>query len=551
MPVLVALDAVGIQRYVFASNRLRDVVGASRLVELALSDEPKSLVVQASAGLGTVLIAAGGNALLSFGDIDGARLFTGAYTRRLLDKAPGLEVAVAQRQYTDGELARAVLAIQVDLARAKAELRPSAPLLGLGVTAPCRVTGRPATGVGRIANGPTVPLSALVQRARSREIYEDSQHHWQEFLHNVELPGDLQAAFPSELDQLGRTRGERSLIGVFHVDGNGVGHQIIDWLNRCVASETDDDTVLAQYRTWSRNLSLLARHALEVVVERVARSIQPTVAGHAAVHGLVPALDFELGVADGVVHLPLRPILLGGDDLTFVCDGRIALDLAATAVDAFRRVVAALGPEPLSACAGVAVIAAHSPFIRAYELATDLCTSAKREAHSKGWRGGAIDWHIGAFRPGESVASIRRRQYHQGNLDLTCRPYPVAGEHGKESHANDDGHIHNSYGANDDEWSPTWEWFSTQLLGTGNDGLRGPAWTERRSKAKSLPWIARDGPEAIERSMTAWGVSAPSLSLPAGVDRGFSGARSPLVDAGELLDRMQILSLTSVPETAQ
>src|SRR5262249_55209954 len=33
-----------------------------------------------------------------------------------------------------------------------------------------------------------------------------------------------------------------------------------------------------------------------------------------------------------IVYLPIRPILLGGDDLTFVCDGRVALDLAATAL---------------------------------------------------------------------------------------------------------------------------------------------------------------------------------------------------------------------------
>ncbi len=39
MPVLTLVDILGIQRFVFASNRLRDVVGGSQLVNECCSPE--------------------------------------------------------------------------------------------------------------------------------------------------------------------------------------------------------------------------------------------------------------------------------------------------------------------------------------------------------------------------------------------------------------------------------------------------------------------------------------------------------------------------------
>ena len=55
---------------------------------------------------------------------------------------------------------------------------------------------------------------------------------------------------------------------------------------------------------------------------------------------------------------PLRPIVYGGDDLTFVCDGRLGLDLAARYLQAFSKdTIRVLGQdESVDACAGVAIV---------------------------------------------------------------------------------------------------------------------------------------------------------------------------------------------------
>jgi hypothetical protein len=111
------------------------------------------------------------------------------------------------------------------------------------------------------------------------------------------------------------------------------------------------------------------------------------------------------------------------DDLTFVCDGRLAHDLAVTAAKALKTRLTHLGE--VSACAGVAVVPLHTPFIRAYQLAEALCHQAKRAREHHKWTGGAIDWHIGAVRPGTSVEALRKRHYRDNGVELTCRPYPL------------------------------------------------------------------------------------------------------------------------------
>ncbi|NWG76098.1 MAG: hypothetical protein HXY24_16115, partial [Rubrivivax sp.] len=60
MPVLTGIDVLGIQRYVFASNRLRDSVSASWLVHRATACDG---ALDSSGG--DVLQASGGGAILS------------------------------------------------------------------------------------------------------------------------------------------------------------------------------------------------------------------------------------------------------------------------------------------------------------------------------------------------------------------------------------------------------------------------------------------------------------------------------------------------------
>jgi len=503
MPVLTAIDVLGVQRFVFASNRLRDVVAASSLVDWATSREGALADLDA----GGVLLAGGGNAILEFADLDRARRFTERYTRLLYDKAPGIAIVVAHnREHGTGELAQALGALQIDLAQAKLERIPAAPQLGLSVTAACRITGLPATGLD--PQDSSVPLARSILRLRDTDVRKRTRERWQSL-----LAGKEHLAFPDEIDQMGRSRGDTSLVGVVHVDGNGIGTKITEWMTRCREEGLGDTVVREQYGAWSGALGAQVTGALRAVVERVAAAIDPETG---TIGAATPELAFELNRdSDGRLLLPMRPILLGGDDLTFVCDGRIALDLAETALAAFGTEIGQLGA--ISATAGVALVAAHAPFDRAYELAEALCAHAKRRRNEKNDAGSWIDWHIGGTRPGESVESLRTRQFRAANLSFTCRPYPLGTAAGS---------------------AETWRWLAHTVLGQGSDGFRGSTWSTRRNKVKALRDAAREGPDAVRQNLEAWRAAAPKLALPNGIpdDGFFDGTRTPFLDAIELLD---------------
>src|SRR5690606_35336429 len=169
------------------------------------------------------------------------------------------------------------------------------------------------------------------------------------------------------------------------------------WLGACLDRELDDATVRTQYRQWSAAISGLGDAVLRAVVQRAASAIHETSASaehRISLRGTPDELSFELRRDGSSVLLPIRPLLLGGDDLTFVCDGRIALDLAVTAIGEFaKHRIPHLGDDGgetiLSACSGVALVKPHAPFHRSYELADALCASAKREARAWPPRGQA------------------------------------------------------------------------------------------------------------------------------------------------------------------
>jgi hypothetical protein len=513
MPILTAIDVLGVQRFIFCSNRMRDVVSGSWLVHWSTATDGalRNLVPQQK-----VLLAGGGNAILEFESMEEAKTFTAKYTRRLYDDAPGLDVAVAHREFHPGELAKALQALQIDLARTKIERIPSATLLGLSVTAACQETRAPAVDFDpKELDEPNKPLSNTILKRRGKK--DEAVKRWSEFLQHWP-----EFVFPMELDDLGRTRGDTSLIGVVHVDGNGVGQKIKQWLADKVKTEAPDEAVRREYQQWSQAINELGERALQAVVDRVCQAIKkkPDQKGNEVfqITGEPQGFGFELKKAKegDACWLPLRPILLGGDDLTFVCDGRIALDLAETALSIFEKSKVRLLGGNLSACAGVAMVRVHAPFARAYKLAERLCTSAKAMLRTEKLSGCAMDWHIGSSRPSESIAEIRERQYQSNGKELTCRPYRL--------------------GPGFDEVK-NWRWLSGTLLDDKEVGLRGGQWSKRRNKVKALAEVVREGSEGVRASLESWQVIDERLKLPEPIrEDGFSGPRTPLLDALELLD---------------
>ena len=502
MPFLVGWDVVGIQDFVYGSNRLRDVVGASLLVD----DACRLLRGGAS------LSATGGVSIRVYDAESEAREAIARASRHLLVDAPGLDVAVATLEFEPGSLARTFSGLGRALEVAKLSRRFSAPLGGLGVTVSCTATGRPATDVHADGSGSPTPVSASISRARERFYTKDS---------NSFLDGCEGLVFPVELDDLGGTKGERSMLAIVHLDGDGIGIKIDEWRQQQAQAGTSDDDFIADIQGWSKDLESAGKATFRAVVRRVVRRLEGDRIG-----SVDDPVGFELGVdrsgggTKGKLNLPLRLILLGGDDLTFVCDGRLGLELARVACEAFELHTSEHRLGPLTASAGVALVPSHTPFVRAYAIAEQMCRSAKRTRRELAWQHGAVDWHLGAELPQADIDKIRdndlANQPGTPGTRLTLRPYPV----------------------NSVDRPTTLGWLLDDLLGMGDDGLRGGRWSRARSKVRSLADQVAFGADLLRPVLDAWRIVEPELGFPRPLnDVGFEGSATPLVDANELLDR--------------
>ena len=123
---------------------------------------------------------------------------------------------------------------------------------------------------------------------------------------------------------------------------------------------------------------------------------------------------------EGEKILPMRPILLDGDDFTFICTADLAIPIAA----GFMEQLSLLQKEKtkkITACAGIAFVHSHFPFYEAYKIAEESCSRAKKKWYSESGNpeAGYLDFEvikesqIGAFR---------------GNEEWQARPYAVGGQ---------------------------------------------------------------------------------------------------------------------------
>jgi hypothetical protein len=134
--------------------------------------------------------------------------------------------------------------------------------------------------------------------------------------------------------------------------------------------------------------------------------------------------------------LSIRPIILGGDDVTFVCDGKLGIYFAKIFIEKFQQT--SINGKSLTACAGVAIIKTKYPFYRGYWLAEELCKNAKRKRkRDSQWNEASVlDFHVSLGGISGSLDKIRRQYYGRDDspdskktqVDLLYRPFKIAPE---------------------------------------------------------------------------------------------------------------------------
>ncbi|MCA1676522.1 MAG: hypothetical protein LC799_31565, partial [Actinobacteria bacterium] len=381
--VLIATSAN--QPYIFASNRLREAVGASELVRLATTKWVHEAVTATGPGGADVIQESSGAALLVVdgpdGGADRARRVVNELTRRAMRDAPGLDVAGAAVPI-DGPTP---IPAEVDAVFAAhgATVARRAATLGrfprLPCAAACASTDRPAaawhsdaaraSGGGARRGEEPRPLSAEVIAKRRTRPAADRRMHEQAGVPLVDIDDFF--------DQVER-------VAVVHADGNGLG---------------------AIFRQAPQRLGSTAE------VTRLSKQVQHA-ADQALRHAATELLDRVRAVGRAAARCPLVPLIVGGDDLTALVDGRFAVAFVRDYLEQFgektstKLVTAASGRQCLTASAGIAIVTPHFPFSAAYGIADELCASAKIPTRDNPMIH-ALDVHIQLDSLASDLESIR------------------------------------------------------------------------------------------------------------------------------------------------
>lgn len=357
MAWLYSFESKEIQKYIMRSDKLKDMVGGSELIN-QLCDTYLISVLNGLKldGRCKIITKAAGWARISFAEKNDADLIFEAWPLLVDRFAPGLQVIQSLVEIQDGDLPNAIKSGAERLRQERNLVRVSLPEIGP------LVERNPRTGLAATDHD-------------KRDGYLDRQSvRKRNYIDNYSLVGkitgeDVQMKlWPGNMEDIAGK--EQSYVGIIHADGNDLGKSLIalgNYLDKPKHKGKSADI----YQCFSK---VIEESTLEAVRQAFDKVILK---------------DFNNRKA---YFYAARPIVLGGDDLTIIIRADLAFDFTAHFLEQFEIISAAkmafhLGkfgidglPKKLTACAGVVFVKSSFPFSQGYELAESLCGYTKKIA---------------------------------------------------------------------------------------------------------------------------------------------------------------------------
>lgn len=441
----ILLDTRSIQKYVFGCNKLKTNTGASYLVDgifteamvnvlkqsgLKMPDEDwkeagKLEMSEKAAIECEIAYIGGGNMLVlvrkGAESLRICRELVQKWSLKVLLEAPGLKTgaAIGEIDLGDANFQTSLNALYKQLKENQNNVLPQVDLPYTGFTVECDYSGKAVNVYNkdykRLVSA-EVEAKTAAYDAADKKIKKDF----------YEVLGD-EYDFCSELESLGYKDGE-SYISVIHIDGNNMGVKF---------SNCRD---MQERKNLSKKVQETVEHAFGYLVKKIVTEYD----------SYADVLDMRALKQGNKRLLPLRPIIIGGDDITFICPGRMGLQYAQTFIeyvnsedlldkelfsgklydeDLYTHIKKITGKQiskSLSCCAGVAIVPAKYPFFRAYELAEQLCDEAKEKSRKDD--GNYLDFAILHGEKYGDIQMLRKEQYESANGNLHYGPYNVLGD---------------------------------------------------------------------------------------------------------------------------
>lgn len=480
---LVLIETSGNQNYIFSTNKLKENIGASELTYRAGTSWVVEAVEQVRGASESihqvgrwieeaiehsistkdlrkklldvegwnkpieednkveVIVATSGKALLLTKDEDTAKSIIRYVTHQAIKYAPGLDICGVFHQFEWGNsLGDAVREIHKKHEAHRFQ-KPSLDLrfLRLPIIDECATSGLPASYLDiKTIDGKPVVRSAV---SKSKRQYGEMGRNRIEMLlkqyaQNFNFVQSIRALNEEDFgeDTEGEKKSKRlDWLAVIHADGNGLGQIFLNFDEYIQQIDNLDNEIIQDrkyvkaLREFSIELDICTEKAFITALQAFSKNRR------------------EL--------IPIVPLILGGDDLTVVCDGKAALEFTQRFLENFEAETTAettkehkfenytlniipkiaqlaLGEGRLSACAGIAIIKPHFPFSLAYELSEALMKSAKKVKEIvKDKPCSALDFHVLYDTSNVNLDLIREKlKKDDGKTKLYSRPYVITPE---------------------------------------------------------------------------------------------------------------------------
>lgn len=366
MKYLYGASVQGIQNFIFQSNKLAEIVGASELVEEICTTKFAQLIYSESLSVagpvyGTAknclredtnaILNAAGNITYVFHSREECAKVVREFPRMISEYAPGISISQAVVEMADEQTFREAKEELERRLKIQRNRHARSATLGLMGIQRSRTTGLPVVRIEGEQHLDKSTISKLYENTdglmRSKSTYDLCKKAF----------GDQNLESGRIAFNIEDITHKNDWIAVIHADGNGLGNVV---------------------KKVGKNEELFKKFS-----DRLDR---------ATVNAAVAAYK-SLGLKNEEM-IPIRPIVLGGDDMTIICRADLALKYTSVFIKEFEEQTCTLlggiltdqnvftkgeVRDRLTACAGIAYVKSSFPFYYSYGLAEQLCRAAKAD----------------------------------------------------------------------------------------------------------------------------------------------------------------------------
>ncbi len=361
---LYGLTIHSIQAYIFHTNKLKEIAGASELVEQVCTNIFAESIGTTFENLKVdkkAIRNAAGNIRYLFNSKEKVREHVRTFPKKILEFAPGIHLSQAVVEISEMDIFHKK-SEELEQKLTNQRNNPIRPVdLGYIAINRSRRTGLPS--VERKVDNNEVLINDQVTK-KKRDIIDSFKKDNKNSRVNTDFFGniDLYNKIPEDFEKMvssNPNNPDYSWLAVIHADGNNMGQ----------ALQSLGNTNVEILKAFSEAIDLSTKNAAQKSYKTAMKTLE----------------------INNAKVIPFRPIIVGGDDLTVICRADLALKFTNAYLEQFEKETETNFKEAklntfqngLTACAGIAFVKVSYPFHYAISLAEKLCSHAKTIAKER------------------------------------------------------------------------------------------------------------------------------------------------------------------------